>query len=84
MRLPEQNWGDLNAQIACVNVGERKIHEIIDRFGKDDFTGGLEELLDYADHQARAVIRTIPDGEYFFADYADEGPGGAATRCASP
>jgi N-methylhydantoinase B len=31
VRLPEQNWGDLNAQIACVNVGERKVHEILDR-----------------------------------------------------
>ncbi|MBV9863340.1 MAG: hydantoinase B/oxoprolinase family protein [Alphaproteobacteria bacterium] len=72
VRLPEQNWGDLNAQIACVNVGERKLHEIIDRFGRHGFVDGLEGLLDYADRQARAVIRDIPDGEYFFADYVDE------------
>ncbi|WP_375457725.1 hydantoinase B/oxoprolinase family protein [uncultured Enterovirga sp.] len=76
VRMPEQNWGDLNAQIACVNVGERKIHEIIDRFGKDDFKAGLYDLLDYAENQARAVIRDIPDGEYFFADYADEDQAG--------
>jgi N-methylhydantoinase B len=72
VRLPEQNWGDLNAQIACVNVGERKMHEILDRFGKDEFKVGLGGLLDYAENQARTVIRDIPDGEYFFADYADE------------
>jgi N-methylhydantoinase B len=72
VRLPEQNWGDLNAQIACVNVGERKMHEILDRFGKDEFKVGLGGLLDYAENQARTVIRAIPDGEYFFADYADE------------
>ena len=76
VRMPEQNWGDLNAQIACVNVGERKVHEIIDRFGTDGFTEGLEGLLDYADKQARAVIRNIPNGEYFFADYADEDQAG--------
>lgn len=76
VRLPEQNWGDLNAQIACVNVGERKIHEIVDRFGKDDFRQGLTGLLDYAESQARAVIAKIPDGEYFFADYADEDQAG--------
>jgi N-methylhydantoinase B len=76
VRLPEQNWGDLNAQIACVNVGERKIHEILDRFGKESFLAGLEQLLDYADQQARAVIRQIPDGSYFFADYADEDQAG--------
>lgn len=76
VRLPEQNWGDLNAQIACVNVGERKLHEIIDRFGQEAFSEGIEALLDYADKQARAVIATIPDGEYFFADYADEDQAG--------
>lgn len=76
VRLPEQNWGDLNAQIACVNVGERKVHEIIERFGKEAFRSGLGQLLDYADAQARAVIRDLPDGEYFFADYADEDQAG--------
>src|SRR5580658_498106 len=72
VRLPEQNRGDLNAQIACAMVGERKVHEIIDRFGRETFTEGLNGLLDYAERQARDVIRSIPDGEYFFADYADE------------
>ena len=72
VRLPEQNWGDLNAQIACVNVGERKVHEIIDRFGREAYVSGLDQLLDYAENQSRAIIRNLPDGEYFFADYVDE------------
>ncbi|CAM3783531.1 Hydantoinase B/oxoprolinase domain-containing protein [Bordetella sputigena] len=76
VRLPEQNWGDLNAQIACVNVGERKVHEIIERFGKDVFRSGLVQLLDYAEAQGRAIIRDLPDGEYTFADYADEDQAG--------
>ena len=75
VRIPEQNWGDLNAQIACVNVGERKVHEIIARFGKEGFRSGLGQLLDYAESQSRAIIRSLPDGEYFFADYADEDQG---------
>ena len=37
---------------------------------------GSAALLDYAENQARAVIRDIPDGEYFFADYADEDQAG--------
>ncbi|MER9281168.1 hydantoinase B/oxoprolinase family protein [Mesorhizobium sp. M0522] len=76
VRNPEQNWGDLNAQIAAVNVGERKVHEIIRRFGKDDFRSGLGQLLDYAEKQARAVIASLPDGDYFFSDYADEDQAG--------
>lgn len=33
VRVPEQNRGDLNAQFACLKVGERKVHDIIERFG---------------------------------------------------
>ncbi|MBE9605413.1 hydantoinase B/oxoprolinase family protein [Acetobacteraceae bacterium H6797] len=83
VRAPSQNWGDLNAQIASVNIGERKVQEIIARFGFENFSSGIESILDYAEAQARAVIREIPDGEYFFADFADEdGEGGKPCRIA--
>jgi N-methylhydantoinase B len=72
VRLPHQNWGDLNAQIASVNVGERKMQEIIGRFGFEAFIEGIGQILDYAEEQTRAILRTVPDGDYFFADYADE------------
>jgi N-methylhydantoinase B len=83
VRAPDQNWGDFNAQIASVNVGERKIHDIIARFGVDDFLHGITGILDYAEAQARSIIATIPDGEYFYADFADEdGEGGFPCRVA--
>lgn len=83
VRAPAQNWGDFNAQIASVNIGERKIHEIIARFGIDDFLNGVEGILDYAERQARSIIATMPDGDYFYADYADEdGEGGYPCRIA--
>jgi len=72
VRMPEQNWGDLKAQVAAMHTGERKVHEMIRRFGIDTFRQGIQDLLDYAEEQARLVIRRIPDGEYFFADYMDE------------
>ena len=72
VRMPEQNWGDLKAQIAAVNTGERRVHEMIEKFGIETFREGIGDLLDYAENQARAIIRDLPDGEYFFADYMDE------------
>lgn len=72
VRVPSQNWGDLKAQIASVNVGERKMQEIVRRFGLKTFLQGVEQLLDHAEAQARAILRTVPDGDYFFADFADE------------
>ena len=72
VRAPEQSWGDLKAQIAGVNTGERKIKEMIAKFGAATFSQGIEDLLDYAEEQARAIVRTIPEGVYPFADYMDE------------
>lgn len=72
VRLPEQNLGDLHAQIASVNIGERKMQEIIQRFGFDTFIEGVEQILDYAEAQVRQILAKVPDGDYFFADYADE------------
>ncbi|QIO68267.1 hydantoinase B/oxoprolinase family protein [Rhizobium leguminosarum bv. trifolii] len=83
VRMGEQNWGDLNAQIACLNTGEAKVHEMIARFGVDVIRSCQSELLDYAEAQARSIVKTIPDGEYFFADYADEdSDGGVPCRVA--
>ncbi len=72
VRMPEQNWGDLKAQIAAMKTGERKVHEMIARFGIETFKEGMHALLEHADAQARHLIDSIPDGEYFFADYMDE------------
>ncbi len=72
VRMPEQNWGDLKAQIAAMNTGERKVHEMIERFGLETFRDGMYALLDYAEQQARRLIRQMPDGTYFFSDYMDE------------
>jgi N-methylhydantoinase B len=81
VRVPEQNRGDLNAQFACLKVGERKVHDIIERFGVEAFKAGLDQLLDYAEEQARSLVATIPDGDYEFADYADEdAPNGYPVR----
>ena len=83
VRMPEQNWGDMKAQIASVNIGEIKVKEIVQRFGMETFREGIDALLDLADVQARQVIRGIPDGEYFFADYIDEdSPNGYPARLA--
>jgi len=72
VRKPEQNLGDLKAFIGALNTGERKMRAMIDKFGAAQVKAGLAGLQDYAEHQAREILRSIPDGAYFFADYADE------------
>ncbi len=72
VRVPDQNWGDLKALVAAVNTGERRVLDLVRRFGVDTVVDGLADLLDYAEAQARAVLAGIPDGTYRFTEYADE------------
>ena len=73
VRKPDQNLGDLKALVGALNTGERKVQAMVAQVRRRTrFRAGLDGLLDYAEHQAREVLRSIPDGEYLFADYADE------------
>lgn len=72
VRKPALNIGDIKALVGALNTGERKVHAMIDRFGKRGFVAGVAALMDQAEAQARAILSEIPDGEYVFADYADE------------
>lgn len=72
VRIPEQNWGDLQALIAAVNTGERRALDLVRRFGVKTVVDGFADLLDYAEAQARSVLRDLPDGEYRFTEYCDE------------
>ncbi len=72
VRKPSLNIGDIKALVGALNTGERKVHAMIARFGKAGFLQGVAALKDQAEAQARAILSGIPDGEYVFADYADE------------
>ncbi|WP_250495036.1 hydantoinase B/oxoprolinase family protein [Caballeronia sp. GAWG1-1] len=83
VRAPEQNRGDLKAQIAMLMTGERRVLEIIERFGVEDFKAGMVAMIDYSEEQACALVAAMPDGEYFFSEFADEdSPNGKPLRVA--
>ncbi len=72
VRKPELNIGDIKALVGALNTGERKVLAMVERFGKQGFVSGVAALLDQAEAQARDILRAMPDGEWVFADYADE------------
>jgi N-methylhydantoinase B len=71
VRLPAIVIGDLEAQLATCNVGEREFLKLLDRYGEDDIVDYFEGLLDYAETLTRDAIRSWPDGTYRFTDYID-------------
>jgi N-methylhydantoinase B len=84
VRTPVEREGDLNAQIAANRVGERRLLEIIDRYGLSETTCYGQALLDYGETLMAAVIAAIPDGCYRFEDVLDDdgaGHGPIPIRC---
>jgi N-methylhydantoinase B len=75
-RIPDQNWGDIKALVAALNTAERRVHELCGRYGPDGVQDGIAEVLAYAEGQARAAFREIPDGDYVFWDYLEGEAGG--------
>jgi N-methylhydantoinase B len=63
-RTPRNTWGDFHAMIGALNVGERRLLELIDRYGSETVRGGAEQLIRHSETRMRAEIGDLPDGRY--------------------
>ena len=70
VRLPELVLGDLDAQYATCNIGEREMLRLFERHG-DELTRYFDRLIDYGEALTRKAIASWPDGDYRFTDYID-------------
>jgi N-methylhydantoinase B len=72
-RMPDFLIGDLWAGVASVRVGERRILEIVDKYGKDVFLHALEEYLDYGEQVSLRALKALPKGVGTLAENQDSG-----------
>jgi N-methylhydantoinase B len=78
-RLPNERYGDLQAQIAANHVGIRRLLETYGRYG-DVLLDSMDQLQEYAERKLKAGIAGLPDGVYHFTDYMDD----AGAACPDP
>jgi N-methylhydantoinase B len=72
VRTPEEREGDLAAQIGACRVGERRILELIEKYGEGRLSALTEELLNYSERLVRAELRRMPGGEFAAEDWLDD------------
>jgi N-methylhydantoinase B len=72
VRTPEERRGDLEAQAAAHRVGERRLGEIVARYGLEETRRQMVALMDYAERMSRAALGQVPAGEYEFEDLLDD------------
>ncbi len=71
IRVADQRIGDIKAQAAALNVGERRLTALLDKYGVGLVEDCIKELKTRAAQQMRAKIATIEDGIYRGEAYVD-------------
>lgn len=71
VRTPEEREGDLGAQIASCNTGARRLKELCERYSLARVERAADELQQYAEQMTRALLTTLPAGEFEAEDFLD-------------
>lgn len=72
VRTPRTNYGDLRALISAVDLGERRMIELVTKYGTETFKNTVNDLLAYSEARMRAEIASFPDGRYTFEDCLED------------
>jgi N-methylhydantoinase B len=70
-RLPGSLWGDLNGQLAALELGARRLNGLLDEYGDAVVLRAMGELRSRALKLMRSHIAALPDGRYSFSDILD-------------
>jgi N-methylhydantoinase A/oxoprolinase/acetone carboxylase beta subunit/N-methylhydantoinase B/oxoprolinase/acetone carboxylase alpha subunit len=71
IRVADQRIGDIKAQEAALKVGERRLSELLARYGRATIDAAIAEIRARAAQRMRAEIAAIPDGTYRAESFVD-------------
>ena len=80
VRTPGEREGDLAAMLAANRTGERRLFDVVGKYGWKEVEYYISELLNYTERMTRHVISQIPNGTYRAEDVSRQrwdlrGPG---------
>jgi len=70
-RLPNSLYGDLNGQINALDLGEERLHNLLDEFSEGNVATALRLLRTRAEKMMRDHLSNLPDGTISVEDYLD-------------
>jgi N-methylhydantoinase B len=71
IRVADQRIGDIKAQVSALKIGERRLQDVIARYGAGTVTGVITEMRGRAGALMRAKLTAIPDGVYESEAFVD-------------
>src|SRR6202040_3166502 len=72
VRTPAEREGDLAAQIAACRTGERRLTEIVAKYGEEQVRRYGVYLLEYSEAIMRAALRELRTGTFVAEDFMDD------------
>jgi len=82
-RDPDGYRGDLDAALATVEVGRRRLGELVSEYGLELVQRGMAASLDYSERRFRAALARLPEGLHSgeaILDHDGQGRTGLAVR----
>ncbi|MEU6075677.1 hydantoinase B/oxoprolinase family protein [Micromonospora sp. NPDC047074] len=71
VRMAEERRGDLESSIAACHTAQRRLRELVDRWGTGLILDCVAANMDRTEQRLRDMIRSLPDGTYRYEDYLD-------------
>jgi N-methylhydantoinase B len=72
VRTPDERSGDIKAQFGANQRGVDRLLELIHRYGIQEVSNYMHELLVYTEWMTRQLISQLPEGKFSFTDYLDD------------
>jgi len=70
-RLPQSARGDLNAQLSALDLGVRRMDELLAAYGSTTIDAAFLALGNRAESLMRAELQSLPDGRWEAEDFLD-------------
>ena len=71
-RMPDVVIGDFNAMVASIRTGERRMQEILRKFGRESVEQSIVQILDFAERGTARALMDLPQGSWSAIDFIDD------------
>jgi N-methylhydantoinase B len=72
VRLPDSTIGDMYAGVAAARVGEKRILELVAKYGRTTVLRAMDELLAYGEKMTREALSKLPHGIWEAEDIVED------------
>jgi N-methylhydantoinase B len=71
IRFPESSMGDMKSQIAACRLAQRRMDELLQKYGKDTVLNAVEQVFGETEKKCRNVVSRLKKGTYEAESFLD-------------